>query len=95
MEINYPYVGDVGTKIQVDVGVDVSDIVSAKLIVKKPDNTIVEWIATPDTDTYVYYIVQDGDFNLAGKYYLQAYIKTNNWSGYGSITSFYVKERLS
>ena len=92
---NTPYAGDIGTKILVDVGIPADDIVSAKLIVKKPDGTVVEWPASPVLGTtQISYIVQSGDFDQAGRYQLQAFVQTGDWSGYGEITYFYVKNHL-
>ena len=92
---NSPYVGDEGTKISVDVGINADNISLAKLIVKKPSGTVVEWTAIPESGTTtIYYITGSGDLDKAGRYYVQAYVETSDWKGHGAVTSFTVYPNL-
>ena len=95
MADNTPFVGDTGTRIEVDVGVNADDITLARLIVRKSNGTTAQWTATPVTGTQkVRYITNAGDFDVAGVYQLQAYIETNDWKGYGTICEFIVSQHL-
>ena len=94
-EQNTLYVGDVGTKIVVNIGIPADDVILAKLKVKKPDKTVVEWDATPVSGTEnVEYVIQEGDLDQEGKYELQAYIETATWKGHGTEAYFFVKQHL-
>lgn len=77
------YKGDVGTEILVDCGTDITAATVKKLKVKRPDNSEIEWEASVDKKKYLRYIVQAGDFDSSGKYFLQAYIEmpSGKWSG--------------
>ncbi len=77
------YVNDIGTIISLNCGADVSDATSAKILVKKPDNSEHEWVAEVKNSQYVEYSVLTGDLNLAGEYFLQAFIETPAWNGKG------------
>jgi hypothetical protein len=85
------FVGDVGTELRFDIGVLVDDITSAVLKVKKPDKTCIEW--TPSWtagEQELVYIVQAGDFDIAGKYSIQPKVTFPTGEWYGSIATLYV-----
>jgi hypothetical protein len=82
------YVGDVGTKIIVDGGEDISSATVMRLYVKKPDGVIVTWNAALEGVTKLTYTVQAGDWDIAGRYLLQAYVVTPSWTGRGDTVSF-------
>lgn len=88
MRITKHYVDEIGLNIIVDCGVDVSNISVAKLEVRRPDATTVEWTAVPyyynGTPNYLLYTTVDNDLLQAGVYKVQAYIK--RVSGTGDIT---------
>jgi len=89
--MNTLYVGDVGTKLIIDIGISADDVTEAKIIVKKPNGSIVEWNALPISGTQtVEYIIQNGDLDLAGKYTIQVYIDTGSWQGHGTPDTFFV-----
>jgi len=90
LEENKYYVDDVGTTILVDVGSDVSEATECLLYVRKPNGTVVTWIAAVSGAEEISYVVQDGDWDLAGIYMLQAYVVTPAWSGRGSTATFTV-----
>lgn len=89
------YKGDVGTKIQLDAGEDISGAGKAELKFRKPDGTEGSFTATISTQ-YAYYITTEvSDLNVVGKWDFQLFVSDlNSWSGYGEVTSFYVWEKL-
>lgn len=79
------FVGDVGTELVVDCGVDVSTATVRKLLVRKPSGQEVEWVAAAGpTITTIKYVVQAGDLNVNGYYAVQSYISMPGWSGRGT-----------
>ena len=84
------YVGDIGTIILLDTGVDISAGSVFEIKVKKPDNTTATWTATLYGQSQVKYIAQSGDLNVAGTYLLQAKVTMPGWTGLGETASFEV-----
>ncbi len=75
------YVGDVGTIIRLDTdpsgdaGIDLATADTLKILVKKPDGTLVEWTATQYSDTtQIQYTIQEDDLDIKGTYKVQAYV---------------------
>jgi len=68
------YVGEVGLKIKVNTGVDLTNATSTLILVEKPDGTKVDWTATIEdaSNGIIYYETQSGDLNQSGIYYIQA-----------------------
>lgn len=93
------YIGDVGTGIIVNVGVDIAAAVDTKLLVKKPDHSQVEWtpaaIHTIDAETkYLKYITAAGDLDQVGTYKLQAALTLGAWTGCGETANFQVTPKF-
>ncbi len=88
--MNKHYKGEIGTKIVVDCGCDISGATQVLLRVKKPDKSIVVWRPEIYNKNYLKYIVQNGDFDLPGTYYLQAYIQIGGWTGLGETCTFLI-----
>ena len=65
----------VGVKIEVETGLDLSAVTEAKLLVKKPGGVVEEWAASID-GTKLVYVTKEGDLDIAGRYEIQALIKT-------------------
>jgi len=83
------YVGDVGTDIIVDTLSDLSTATVTNLIVRKPDSpTPVVWAGTVVDTTKIKYTTLEGDFNVEGRYYLQARVVMPGWSGLGETATF-------
>jgi hypothetical protein len=82
------YIGEIGTEIIVDIGVDITGATPTKLKVTKPDGTEVVWTATVYNSNYLKYTTISGDFNLAGTYILQAELTITAWSGLGDVATF-------
>lgn len=88
------YKNDVGTKIRLDAGSDISSATELKIKYLKPDGTKAEWPATPEGTQFAYYITQEADLNVVGKYKVQLYVVLSAWKGHGEITDFSVFEPL-
>lgn len=77
------YVGDVGTEVVLDCGINVSAATVRKILVTKPDGEKKEWSAVPDGTNGIKYVINDGDLDLPGEYRLQASIEMVGWKGRG------------
>ena len=84
------YVGEIGTVIIVDCGVDITGATPTTIKVKKPDGTEVEWTATIYDSNYLKYTTISGDFDQSGTYVLQASLTLTGWIGLGDVATFEV-----
>ena len=84
------YVGDIGTVITVDCGIDISDATTTELKVQKPDGTLVTWSASVANNNFLKSVITDGDFDQAGFYALHSSVVTPDWSGVGDVVYFKV-----
>jgi len=96
MAVDYrPYVGDVGTIIEVDMDEDLTAYTTLKLKVKKKlSGDVEEWDCTQkagvgNENIMTYTIVAD-DFDTSGKYVCQPYGVRPTWSGHGDSFEFTV-----
>lgn len=87
---NKPYVGDIGTVINIDCGENIAGGTSYKFLVRKPQGDTTEWTATLDGTQNLKYTVQSGDFNQAGKYLVQPQITLSTGTWKGTTTNFVV-----
>jgi hypothetical protein len=91
MAVSKYYVGDVGTEIIVDTTVSLAAATVFQLRVLKPGaSSPTTWAGTLYQGTKIRYVVQDGDFSVAGAYLLQAYVEMPGWSGLGNTANFIV-----
>lgn len=88
------YVGDVGTDVIVDCGCNIIGATTTELLVKKPDNTEVVWVASISGTDFLKYTIVVDDFSLSGKYLLQASLILPGWSGRGETVSFNVYDHF-
>lgn len=86
--------GDVGTEIILDCGVDVSSATERAIVVKKPNGAEVVWTAEPATATSIRYFLAEGDIDMAGRWQLQARITMPGWQGHGDAATFNVERPL-
>lgn len=77
------FVGDVGTEIRLDCGVDISTSTVQEIHVRKPNGQSVVWAADPFGTNFISYTTVTGDINIAGKWLLQAYVEMPDWRGCG------------
>lgn len=93
------YVGENGTLFFVDCGLDVSEASVAKVLLERPDGTIISKPATiytfNESTHYIYFQIEESDFNQEGEYLGQAYIEIGSWSGWGKAFSIDVLEPIS
>lgn len=94
MSSEYMFVGDIGTEISLDCGMDISAATVRRIIVKKPNDDVVSWDAVLDGESSIKYIAQPGDIDMAGEWQIQAYIEMPGWNGRGEIVYLDVKEAL-
>jgi len=90
------YKNDIGTKIQLDAGCNISAADVLKILYSKPGKTRVEgeWVASPEGTDSAYYLTQAGDLDAVGKWHIQLYIESLNWTGYGEIIDLEVHDNL-
>tara|TARA_Y100000296_G_scaffold48602_1_gene55671 strand:- start:1185 stop:1499 length:315 start_codon:yes stop_codon:yes gene_type:complete len=87
---------DTGKIIDVNVGIDITNAAALKLLVKKPDATEVEWVASEQqADPGVLrYTTVAGDLDQEGAYYLHGFVETAGGALHtGRRASFMVVER--
>lgn len=90
------HVGDIGTAITVDLGVDISSATELKFVLMRPTSTnrIMVKEPTSSDDTSVTYRTVDGDITVSGDYSVQIYYEDSAWSGYSTVVSFPVETRI-
>jgi hypothetical protein len=84
------YVGDIGTKIVLDVCEDITASTKRELHVKKPSGAEVIWTAGLEGTTAMAYFVQALDLDEAGWYRVQGYVEMPGWRGHADTTKFRV-----
>ena len=84
------YEATIGSDIIVNVGENITGATNLKLKVRKPDNTLVEWIPTIYNSNYLKYTVQESDWSMPGVYKLHAYLTIDGWTGHGDMVEFTV-----
>jgi hypothetical protein len=76
---------------------DISTSTVKKIIIKRPDNSLLTNDATfmtDGTDGRIFYRTIITDLDQAGKYHTQAYIEMPGFSGHSTITTFEVFDNL-
>lgn len=86
-------VGDVGTVLSIDVGVDVSGASSAKMVFKPPTSTEFSRTASVSGNT-VQYTTTALDFTEPGVWLLQAWVDLGTWSGYSVPAEYTVYDQI-
>lgn len=92
---NKVYVGDIGTIIYVNTKEDISAATVLQLKIKKPSGKEVIWNGVLDGTMKIKYIAQQGDFDEAGDYFVQAYVELPAWRGRGEVDSFKVFDKFT
>lgn len=77
------YVGDIGTILEVDCGVDISSATTHNLMMQKPDLASVELTGTVHNTNFIRYTTIDGDLDQAGVYRIQSKVVISGWDGLG------------
>jgi hypothetical protein len=90
------YVGDIGTKIYIDMRTDLSQFTELKAYVKKPKpgggQEVVVWNfeVNPYNPNQMVHVIQPGELNAKGKYTIRPYGKKSGWEGSGDPVVFEV-----
>lgn len=91
------YIGDIGTKISLDIGEDISASTVRRIYYLRPnpDGREGYWEATLDTDNQtLYYITESGDLNVFGAWKLQGYVSMPEWRGLSKTVTLVVNKRF-
>jgi hypothetical protein len=84
------YQGDVGLKIELDCGQDISSSTDRAIQVRKPDGTTTSWAASLDGTDTLAYATASGDLSQAGTYKLQSSMSLGDWTGRGKTATLVV-----
>lgn len=88
------YVGDTGTEIVLDCGINISTATVRQILVRRPDGTETTWNASADGTTAIVYTTQAVDLSQPGIWLLQAAITMPGWSGKGATAELMVHRRF-
>jgi len=95
---NEIHINDIGSKLLItvlddDQIVDLSSAILLNIYIRKPDGTLLERIATLETDGKdgkMYYLTQSGDLSESGNYKIQGRVIVSGGTYYTSTGSFKV-----
>ena len=89
------FVGAIGQKIVLDVGVDISAATTKQIKYQKPNGTTGNWTAAEETTTSISYTTTAAtDLDVDGTWRFQAYVITSSWTKHGEIDKETIKETL-
>ena len=83
MNLNCIYEGAIGTEIVLDTFVDLTLATTIEIRYRKPDGTAGIWAGTLVDLTKVSYTTVADDLDVAGRWVLQVYAETPDWTGLG------------
>lgn len=84
------YQGDVGLKIELDCGQDISTATNRTIQVRKPDGSTCAWAAAVESNELLTYTTTSGDLAQSGTYKLQASLTLGDWTGRGKTATLIV-----
>ncbi len=85
------YVGDIGTDIILDIGVDISSQTTLQIKYKKPNNSTGTWTAVVDNVNRAKYItVSADDLDIAGDWLFTSYMVLTSWTGHSEVVTMRV-----
>ena len=82
------YVGEIGTSIILDCGINIVGASEISIKVKKPDGALSSWDASIYGSQKMVHISEEDDFDQNGRYFLQASLKIGTWEGRGETAQF-------
>lgn len=88
------FAGDVGTKIILDCGVDISLSSARSIIVRKPSGLSTTWVSVLEGTNSIQYTTLAGDLDEVGRWKLQAYIEMPSWKGSGEVVMLVINRPL-
>ena len=87
------YVGEIGTEVLLDCGIDISDITVVRIYWKKPGGVVGTWqasayssystISGADGTNFAKYTLAGTDINISGEWELQAVVANTIGTWYG------------
>ncbi len=77
------FIGDTGTQIILDCGINISSATILHILCRKPDGSKVTWSGVLEGTNTIKYTVGTGDLDVAGTWELQAYVEMPGWKGRG------------
>ena len=77
------YKGDVGTRIKLDTGQNLSAATTLRIVYEKPNGERGYWTASAIETTKLYYDTQAGNLDVDGDWTIQAFVSLPTWTGYG------------
>jgi hypothetical protein len=84
------YVGDIGTVIALDCGVDLTMASSLEILVRKPNDEVVNWVATVLELNSVAYATKVNDLDQEGIWKVQSKVTLPDGTWLGDTTEFEV-----
>ncbi len=84
--------GDIGTKIILNTGADLSTGTVFKIYYRKPNGETNYWTAQKESDntSISYTTIDSGDLDITGTWQLQSYVEISGWKGFGQVVSLLV-----
>ena len=94
---NKAFKGDIGTKIQLDAGSDISTGDVFKIYYEKPNGVTGIWPAELEGTQIIYYItLTASDLDQVGEWKFQIYVELPTpWKGRGDIASLQVYDKIA
>lgn len=94
MSLDRVHKGDIGRKIIMDAGEDLTDATVIQLKYVKPDGTTGYWSGSRQSLQYAFYITQaEDDLDQVGKWLVQLYVEIDSSKIHGKMESFQVYKR--
>lgn len=88
------YTGDIGTKIQVNVGQDITNGNDFRIYYQSPSGVTGYWTATRIDDQTIEYSLLESDMNEAGYWTVQGFVALPGWSGFTEKRQIEVKQSI-
>ncbi len=82
------YVGDVGTILKLDTGENLGTATAQTIKYTRPDATTGYWSGEVVETTKVKYVIQAGDWDVAGEWFFQSYVELPDWQGHGETAPY-------
>ena len=81
--------------IKLDCVTDIGSATVLKILFKKPDGSVGEWVAQRDGATNkIYYTVSSGEIDQVGKWKLQSFVTIGGNDGLGDVVEVDFKQPL-
>lgn len=92
------YTGEIGVRVQLDTGIDLTWSTSVSINVLLPNGSTEVWtggvVGLNEVNSVIQYITQAGDLYYPGTYSVQPAVTFSNWSGFGEKATFTICENI-